>query len=81
MTERVNCLLSPAWFTGLLRDLARVQAVGPIKNPIEMDMTLSEVAEWLEQDPAISKAFGQAYAEAASESTSRARWPRSGAAW
>ena len=46
-----------------------VQAVGPIKNPIEMDMTLNEVAERLDQDPAISKAFVQAYAEAPSEST------------
>lgn len=46
-----------------------VQAVGPIKNPVEMDMTLGEVAARLADDTSLSKAFQQAYREAASEST------------
>ena len=46
-----------------------VQAVGPIKNPIEMDMTLADVVERLSQDAAISRALEQAYGDGPSEST------------
>jgi cytochrome c peroxidase len=46
-----------------------VQAVGPIKNPVEMDMSLLEVAERLNADAELAKEFERAYAEPATESS------------
>lgn len=46
-----------------------VQAVGPIKNPLEMDMTLATVAERLSADAALVKEFEQAYGDEPNEST------------
>jgi cytochrome c peroxidase len=46
-----------------------VQAIGPIKNPVEMDMLLADVAARLAQDSALSADFADAYDEAPSEST------------
>lgn len=46
-----------------------IQAVGPIKNPLEMDLTLAEASERLEQDRALLEAFERAYDEGPSEST------------
>jgi cytochrome c peroxidase len=46
-----------------------LQAIDPIKNPLEMDMTLGEVAERLMADPVMAQAFDDAYAEPASEYT------------
>lgn len=46
-----------------------VQAIGPIKNPVEMDMSLLEVAERLNADQALAKEFQGAYAEPATESS------------
>ncbi|HVJ20890.1 MAG TPA: cytochrome c peroxidase [Polyangiaceae bacterium] len=46
-----------------------LQALGPIKNPLEMDMALADVAERLSADPAIARAFDEAYGEPPSEFT------------
>ncbi len=46
-----------------------LQAIDPIKNPLEMDMTLGELAERLALDPAMARAFDEAYAEPPSEYT------------
>jgi len=46
-----------------------VQAVGPIKNPIEMDTSLATVANRLVADGAVASAFQEAYAAPPSEST------------
>lgn len=46
-----------------------VQAVGPIKNPIEMAMTLREVAERLTSDADVLAAFDEAYQQEPNEST------------
>jgi cytochrome c peroxidase len=46
-----------------------VQAVGPIKNPVEMDMTLAEVAERLRLDAELVERFERAYDEGPNEST------------
>lgn len=46
-----------------------VQAVGPIKNPVEMDMSLLEVAERLNADATMAKQFQRAYSEPATESS------------
>jgi cytochrome c peroxidase len=46
-----------------------VQAVGPIKNPIEMAMTLREVAERLSSDADVLAAFDEAYEQEPNEST------------
>jgi cytochrome c peroxidase len=46
-----------------------LQAIDPIRNPVEMDMTLAEVAERLTADPVVDRAFDEAYAEPASEYT------------
>jgi cytochrome c peroxidase len=46
-----------------------VQAVGPIKNPLEMDLTLAEASKRLERDPTALEAFERAYQEGPSEST------------
>lgn len=45
------------------------QAVAPIKNPLEMDMTLAEVIERLSADAALSEEFRLAYDEGPTEST------------
>jgi cytochrome c peroxidase len=46
-----------------------VQAVGPIKNPVEMDMTLAEVAARLMLDAKLVERFERAYADGPNEST------------
>src|SRR6187402_1073224 len=46
-----------------------VQAIGPIKNPIEMDMTLAQVAERLSSDPELVQEFERAYDDGPNEST------------
>ena len=46
-----------------------VQAIGPIKNPVEMDMKLLEVAERLNADAALAKQFERAYDQQATESS------------
>jgi cytochrome c peroxidase len=46
-----------------------VQAVGPIKNPVEMAMTLREVAERLTSDATLLAAFDTAYGQTPNEST------------
>lgn len=46
-----------------------VQAVGPIKNPLEMDTSLATVAKRLAADRAVASAFQDAYAAPPSEST------------
>lgn len=46
-----------------------VQAVGPIRNPLEMDMSLDEVAERLAADEQLVSEFQRAYDEGPSESS------------
>jgi cytochrome c peroxidase len=46
-----------------------VQAVGPIRNPLEMDMTLGKVAERLATDDQLTGEFQRAYDEGPSESS------------
>jgi cytochrome c peroxidase len=55
------------WHGGALS--LEVQAVGPIKNALEMDSTLAEVAERLTAEPELVEEFQRAYAEDPSEST------------
>jgi cytochrome c peroxidase len=55
------------WHGGALS--LEVQAVGPIKNPLEMDTTLTEVAERLAVEPELVEEFQRAYQEDPSEST------------
>lgn len=66
-------LVNAAWATSFFwhggAPSLELQAVEPIKNPLEMDMTLGEVAKRLEQDAAMLAAFERAYAARPNEST------------
>jgi cytochrome c peroxidase len=72
-TRNAPALVNEAWGTSFFWHggvpSLEIQAVGPIRNPLEMDMTLKEVALRLSADAALVKAFDEAYAEAPSEST------------
>jgi cytochrome c peroxidase len=46
-----------------------VQAVGPIKNPLEMDTTLADVADRLAAEPELVAEFERAYEEGPSEAS------------
>jgi cytochrome c peroxidase len=72
-TRNASALVNLAWnktffWHGGVNSL-EVQAVGPIKNPLEMDMTLTEVAQRLMAQPELVKRFEDAYDEEPSEST------------
>jgi cytochrome c peroxidase len=72
-TRNAMALINAAWGTSFFwhggAPSLELQAVGPIKNPLEMDMTLAEVAERLAEDAAMSGAFEEAYEEPPNEST------------
>ncbi len=72
-TRNAPALVNEAWNTSYFWDggapSLEQQAVGPIKNPLEMDMTLAEVNARLEADAAITAQFQAAYAEGPSERT------------
>ena len=72
-SRNAPALVNPAWgksffWHGGVSSL-EVQAVGPIKNPLEMDMTLAEVARRLSKDAALLQEFKQAYGDEPNEST------------
>ena len=72
-TRNAPALINMAWGTtffwhgGALS--LEVQAVGPIKNPLEMDTTLADVARRLALEPQLVEAFEDAYGDGPSEST------------
>jgi cytochrome c peroxidase len=72
-TRNAPALVNLAWGTSFFwhggATTLEVQAVGPIKNPLEMDMSLADVAEKLSEDAVMSKEFEAAYDDAPSEST------------
>jgi cytochrome c peroxidase len=72
-TRNAVALVNEAWNTSFFWDggvpSLELQAVGPIKNPLEMDMTLAEVNDLLAADAEISARFQAAYAEGPSERT------------
>jgi cytochrome c peroxidase len=72
-TRNAPALINMAWgksffWHGGVSSL-EVQAVAPIKNPLEMDMTLAAAAERLSADPAVLEDFERAYEDVPSEST------------
>jgi cytochrome c peroxidase len=72
-TRNSTALVNAAWGTSFFwhggTPSLELQAVAPIKNPLEMDMTLAEVAERLAEDRAIVAQFERAYDDAPNEST------------
>jgi cytochrome c peroxidase len=72
-TRNAPALVNLAWGTSFFwhggASSLEVQAVGPIKNPLEMDTSLAEVAGKLSQDAALLADFQAAYDEAPNEST------------
>jgi cytochrome c peroxidase len=66
-------LANLAWGTSFFWDGGAAtlehQAVAPIRNPLEMDMTLAEVNTRLAADPGYRAAFQRAYGEGPSEAT------------
>jgi cytochrome c peroxidase len=72
-TRNAPALVNLAWTTSFFWhggvESLEVQAIGPIRNPLEMDMTLAEVAERLASDRPIVEQLEQAYGEGPSEST------------
>jgi len=72
-TRNAPALVNEAWNTSYFWDggvpSLELQAVGPIKNPLEMDMTLAEVNALLAADTAIGARFEAAYGEGPSERT------------
>ena len=72
-TRNAPALVNEAWNTSYFWDggvpSLELQAVGPIKNPLEMDMTLAEVSALLAADAKINARFRAAYAEGPSERT------------
>ena len=72
-TRNAPALVNLAWGTSFFwhggATSLEVQAVGPIRNPLEMDMSLADVAERLNQDAALSKDFETAYGEGPNESS------------
>jgi cytochrome c peroxidase len=72
-TRNASALVNLAWnktffWHGGVSSL-EAQAVAPIKNPVEMDMTLTEVAHRLTAEPELVERFEEAYDERPSEST------------
>jgi cytochrome c peroxidase len=72
-TRNAPALVNLAWGTSFFwhggATSLEVQAVGPIKNPLEMDMLLGEVAARLGSDATTLSEFQAAYGEGPSEST------------
>jgi cytochrome c peroxidase len=72
-TRNAPALVNEAWNTSYFWDggvpSLELQAVGPIKNPLEMDMTLAEVNALLAADADITARFQAAYGEGPSERT------------
>jgi cytochrome c peroxidase len=66
-------LANLAWGTSFFWDggapTLEHQAIAPIKNPVEMDLTLAEANLRLAADPDVLAAFQQAYGEPPSEAT------------
>jgi cytochrome c peroxidase len=72
-TRNAPALVNEAWNTSYFWDggvpSLELQAVGPIKNPLEMDMTLADVNALLAVDADITARFQAAYGEGPSERT------------
>jgi cytochrome c peroxidase len=72
-TRNAPALVNEAWNTSYFWDggvpSLEAQAVGPIKNPLEMDMTLAAVNALLAADADIEARFEAAYGEGPSERT------------
>jgi len=72
-TRNAPALANEAWNTSYFWDggvpSLELQAVGPIKNPLEMDMTLAEVNARLADDADMAARFQTAYSEGPSERT------------
>lgn len=72
-TRNAPALSNEAWNTSYFWDggvpSLEIQAVGPIKNPLEMDMTLADVNALLASDADIAARFQAAYGEGPSERT------------
>jgi cytochrome c peroxidase len=72
-TRNASALVNLAWGTSFFwhggAKSLEVQAVGPIRNPIEMDATLAAVGRRLAEDADMIGRFERAYAEPPSEST------------
>lgn len=72
-TRNAPALINAAWGTSFFwhggAPSLELQAVGPIKNPLEMDSTLAEVAERLSRDETMRQAFERAYEAPPNEST------------
>ena len=72
-TRNAPALVNLAWGTSFFwhggASSLEVQAVGPIKNPLEMDFTLAEIITRLEADAPLLQEFDAAYGEGPTEST------------
>ena len=72
-TRNAPALVNEAWDTSYFWDggapSLELQAVGPIKNPLEMDMTLADVNALLSADAEITARFQASYGEGPSERT------------
>ena len=72
-TRNASALVNLAWGKSFFwhggATSLEVQAVGPIKNPLEMDMSLAEVAQRLSADATLTKELEAAYGEPANAST------------
>jgi len=72
-TRNASALVNLAWNTSFFwhggAPSLELQAIEPIKNSLEMDMTLAEVAERLAADGELASAFETAYAAPPSEYT------------
>jgi cytochrome c peroxidase len=72
-TRNAPALVNEAWNTSYFWDggvtSLEAQAIGPIKNPIEMNMSLAEVNERLAADADLAARFLAAYGEGPSERT------------
>lgn len=72
-TRNAPGLINAAWGTSFFWHggvpTLELQAVAPIKNPVEMDMTLAKVAARLAEDADIVTDFEQAYGDGPSETT------------
>jgi cytochrome c peroxidase len=72
-TRNAPALVNLAWGSSFFwhggASSLEVQAVGPIKNPLEMDMSLADVAKRLSEDAPLLKEFETAYDDGPSESS------------
>lgn len=72
-TRNAPALVNEAWNTSYFWDggvpTLELQAVAPIRNPLEMDMSLAAVNARLAEDPEMVARFDAAYAEGPSERT------------